>query len=579
MLDIRKQVGGPSKSADRTYGTEFGMNVRWDMSSAPTSNQRVAKLGFGAGSRGIAIIAYDPETGRITLADGLANGRSLRAQDEPDNWMLRDYGGRDRVWSMRMIVEHENPSAKKSHRSTMWINQGKKQCWGYSQDAFWLVDLGAADPIGINGAGFLRNVFSGGGAKITQVDGRPAIGIGSVNSLMAIAASLRKGGPLGMKPVKLTGITKEKPRNPSEIQREDVITGTGKGMRAALAFNTNMRGGYYTDGKRAAQLRHIFHMMPNFAGGDTGDVGQDAHRGGGTVAQEMSGGGGDCGVQKWQGAIRADALFDVEGIPSNLAWLPAKQIMGHNPYTGAHFLSDVAQKMPGYYPAEDKTSDQPILPGPRAQAGIWVVIYLGEDGNTPPPCTKTTHLNPSDGTGASTGHVPPARTGPTADLGMWRPPVPLNDNGMTRAVFPSGFLTYTTGRILLPIGDVNLEYDMIVPYTLPSGLAGGTSADFRLFYKVTLSASQDVPTEWVEITKKITAGINPPTANTVQFMHFRIPGINLQSLGGAGGGHVDWWLLRRSDDTATGKEVRIAGLPRFGKVTSGARRIPFRSTI
>lgn len=576
-MDIRKQVPGPAKSADRTYGTDFAMSVRWDMSSAPNSNQRVAKLGYGAGSRGVAIIAYDPESGRITLADGQSNARSLRAQDEPDNWIPREYGGRDKVWSIRLIVEHENPSAKKSHRSTMWINQGKHQCWGYSQDAFWLVDLGAVDPIGINGAGFLRNVFSGGGSKITQAEGRPAIGIGSVNSLMAIAASLRKGGQLGMKPVKLTGITKEKPKNPNDVQREEVITGGGKGMRAALAFNTNMRGGYYTDGKRAAQLRHIFHMMPVFAGGDSGDRKGSS---GGTQTQEMSGGkGAGCGVQKWQGAIRADALFDVEGIPSNLAWLPAKQIMGPNPYTGAHFLSDVAQKLPGYFPAEDETSDQPILPGPRASAGIWVVIYLGEDGHTPPSCTKTTHLNPADGTGAATGHVPPARTGASADLGMWRPPVPLNDNGMTRAVFPSGFLTYTSGRVLLPIGDVNLEYDMLVPYTVPVGLAGGTSADFRLFYKITLSASQDVPTSWVEVTKKITAGTNPPTPNTVQFMHFRIPGVNLSSLGGAGGGHIDWWLMRRSDDSATGKEIRIAGLPRFGKVTQGARRIPFRSTI
>lgn len=595
-MTLRGSIPGPAKASDRAYGVDFFMLTPWDRSFAPKRNDRIAKLGLGGGTRAVAIIGFDPETNKQSLADGWDHPLASRARLEPDNWVFLDHGGIDKVWAHRYVVDHENHSASIKHRSTIGVNQKGKMCWGYSQDLEWYVEIeevGPPIPKGreFDGAGFIGS--QSGGPRVGGA-GFAAIGIGSPNSLMGVAGKLKEGGPLGMVPVKLTGITKAI----KAADRKDVITESSqaaKPKRATRCLNNNQRGGYVTDGKLVYQLRQLFHCVPfekpkpkkpefepveteskfksrNPGQGGAGGYGkhpgqiedrffstQDQHLRDlasmkETVAIEQSGGpDGDCMVDRAMAALRGDVLFDVLGFASALAYSDIFPPEEGDPYAGAHWLGEPSSRGPKHVPAEDISSDQPILESPNAQKGIRVYVRIPRGTGTPPSCQINTDLDPTNGGFGSTGHVPP----PGTDPGAWRPPLPFNDNGMTKYEFTAGFLTYVHERLPVPMGSPDMRLEILIPYTLPVNLAGGTQMDFRLFWKPSITAGDSFPTTWNEITKPILPGSNPASAEQLRWLRFEIPRVALAARGG--GGQIDVWFMRRSDDSATGKAFLMAG--------------------
>jgi len=128
---IRSQIDAALRSSDREYAAQKNMFVPWDLSKNPGANLREEKLGFMDSTHGMAILDFDPETSRNTLADGLNKKSSVTAYRpmEPDNWVLRLHGldgrGIDNVWALRMQTEHDRkrPATSRGHRSTIWVDQ------------------------------------------------------------------------------------------------------------------------------------------------------------------------------------------------------------------------------------------------------------------------------------------------------------------------------------------------------------------------------------------------------------------------------------------------------------------------
>lgn len=166
-----------NRPADQEYGVVKGMIGYWDVSNEPKDNgDRLKKLGKGDVAHGVTVLKFDLKTLRNELADGYTTELTdvvTRRMHEPDNWALRlhmDKGrGRDGVWAIRNIVDHENRHDERTHRSTIWINQCKKQEWAWSADAVWILDLMAPvkhdelyfDPAGYLGMARSKNVATG----------------------------------------------------------------------------------------------------------------------------------------------------------------------------------------------------------------------------------------------------------------------------------------------------------------------------------------------------------------------------------------------------------------------------------
>lgn len=143
-------------------------------------------------------------------------GRTIRPF-EPDNWLLRyhEHKGiaRDKVWSLRLIVDHTNKAEKSDNRSTPVIDQCDHQRQGTLQDVFWGTDI--------------------------ETD------VGDVRNII---------GPSGY---------------PQILNPKFGDSGKETGVRLALAFNVAKNAGFITDGVNIGQLWHIFSIGKQDEAGST----------------------------------------------------------------------------------------------------------------------------------------------------------------------------------------------------------------------------------------------------------------------------------------------------------------------
>jgi hypothetical protein len=577
----RKGTTGATSTDALKYGGGFENFIPHDYTYAPRTNDRLAKLGSGAASRMISLASYDDDSKIFTFNDGMAHPKSGRARPEPDNWTLVDHGGLDRVWAHRDIVDHENHSASLAERSDQVINQKDSQCWAYKKDQWAVVEirgLGPPIPKGreYNGAGFLPSLYA------TKKRG----------------GSPKKGA---------SGATFTHPdRTAAGFEFTPTETKSRQGrMRAALALNDADNGGYYTDLKRVAQLWHIFYMMPRptpppagpkfkdvitghshyrgsqyVPGGGSynpNDPQNQARRPGGeTVAgrenhpieegrrsfgadadsDESGGPDSDCMVEPWVGAIPADVWIDREGKAAQLAWGDPEPALGDDPYYGWFWLGTPSPRHPGFRPAHDKSNDQPVLEHPDAPYGIRPVVPIPRHTGTP-PCEVEPHFDPLTPAYSTDGVLPPAHTGGSADAGEWIPPSTLVGKAFAASDFRAGRLNYTMDSIPIPATKTDMRFMVTVPYQIPTALAGAEQIKLRLFYKVVTGAGSTAGDNWIEMTKTLTTGDNPISVDQVKHLTFEIPPLRLSQQGG--GGRIYYWFMRRSDDTATGKPLRIVG--------------------
>jgi hypothetical protein len=81
------------------------------------------------------------------LADAFKVGRYLtRRPFEPDNWWIDVHEangkGRDVVWALRIIDDHDNNHQERKCRATKVVNQCNTQLQGVISDLLWVVDIG-----------------------------------------------------------------------------------------------------------------------------------------------------------------------------------------------------------------------------------------------------------------------------------------------------------------------------------------------------------------------------------------------------------------------------------------------------
>ena len=145
---MRWTTGATFPAANREYGAAKPLVIPWDFSESPQDNSdRNKKLGRGEGSHFAAFAAFDEETLRATLADGVSGKGSLSSYRllEPDNWVLRLHekngDGEDSVWAHRLIVDDHHEDSKRTNRSTMLVDQCDEQTWAWIRDQWKIVRM------------------------------------------------------------------------------------------------------------------------------------------------------------------------------------------------------------------------------------------------------------------------------------------------------------------------------------------------------------------------------------------------------------------------------------------------------
>lgn len=602
MSRLRQQLGGglvdPQVAGLGLLGIPF-----WDCSAQPSTNDRRLKLGLSFhGARGVAIAAIDRKTNIPLAAYGFDGTQFSAGALEPDNWVFHRHGGPDNVWAIRTISDHENGSWTSKERSTIVVNQKRKMCYGYLKDKDWVVepeDVGA--PIqkdrAYNGAGFLPELYGG-----SQKDG-----------------GFRKKGK--------SGAVFTYPATPTKGKNfKDVETGTRRAMRAVVASNIAQNGGYVTDGLDIGQWHQLFGLMPvpgveqpkkpRFqdvatgtggsyvpSGGVTGSAyrpaggsTKSAYQPGGqtvagrdnkpvheTVAGTMQNGsqpirksGGpdsDCMVKVRMAALRGNVWLDVAGHACHLAIEDSNPVRSDDPYYGHLWVGPPAPRGPQYLPAEDQSNDQPRLPTPEAPEGLRPVVYIPRETHTPPQCEIQPHFDTVTPSYSTTGVLPPAHTGGSADAGEWVPPRPVVTKTGAVYEFPPGLITVVKDTVVIPSTRTDMRFYIEVPYQLPVNIGGGDQMDFRLFYKVVAGAGEIAGDDFLELTKTLGPGDNPSSAHQVKKMVFEIPPVRLGK--NAGGGRIHYWFMRRSDDSS-GETFRVTANLQHSFAPAAQRKIPGR---
>ncbi len=215
-------IPGGMFPVDPGFRRTVGPIVLWDMSCADNQtggvrrNDRHQKLGHRAGARGGAVGLFGEESSRAFLVDGQQAVEAVEPMSsilpfEPDNWTPRyhDYvpgkgTGRDSVWALRLIAEHQHKANEVAHRSTMVIDNAAeadsdRQEWGYLSDLVFVTGKRAdVDSPGVSytDAGFLAMLTSYVNDQDTsQGDDRQKMGfvLGHLHRV-ALAYSIVKNG-------------------------------------------------------------------------------------------------------------------------------------------------------------------------------------------------------------------------------------------------------------------------------------------------------------------------------------------------------------------------------------------------
>lgn len=183
--EISKLLNLASPDADREYAACKNMVTLWDKSSNPSDNSnRVAKLGSGDNTHAVAVGTFDLNTLAMGIIDGYTLGSySTRRPFEPDCFALRLHvgqgKGKDCVWALRLVAEHENKASKRGHRSTFVIDQRNQQLQAWLSDLAWVKKFRKGgkledDELHFDAAGFLSGLGGGGGVA-TSTPKRPGL--------------------------------------------------------------------------------------------------------------------------------------------------------------------------------------------------------------------------------------------------------------------------------------------------------------------------------------------------------------------------------------------------------------------
>ena len=264
----------------------------------------------------------------------------------------------------------------------------------------------------------------------------------------------------------------------------------------------------------------------------------------------------DCMVKVRMAALRGNVWFDIGGRAAHLAIEDSNPVRSDDPYYGHFWLGPPSPRGPQYVPAEDQSNDQPRLPTPEAPDGLRPVVYIPRPTGTPPMCEVQPHYDTITPSYSTSGVLPPAHTGGSADAGEWVPPSVVIGKAGAVYEFKSGKLTVAFDTAVIPSTYTDMRFFVEVPYQLPVNIAGGDQMDFRLFYKVVSGPGEVAGDTWIEMTKTLTPGDNPSSVDQVKKMVFEIPPVRLRSNGG--GGRIHYRFMRRSDDSSA-ETFRVVG--------------------
>jgi len=204
--------GGGGTGDEQVYNPSVEALTLWDISSRPTTNDSLMKLGRGMTAIAQAVYAKDGDW-PVQFTDFALRSVPSRRSFDPDHWVLRihDAGGRgpNTHWVPRGVCDHTNPHYERTHRGTMVIDAAVTQLYANRADLEWIAELGTANThaeLAFNGAGFLDMLYNGTG---------------------------------------------------------------GVGTRGALAANMAKNAGYITDGVYVGQLGHVLRLLKAAGGGNT----------------------------------------------------------------------------------------------------------------------------------------------------------------------------------------------------------------------------------------------------------------------------------------------------------------------
>ena len=226
---IRGQVDGSVVGALHLFGAQRSTIIPWDLSASPKDNsQRAAKLGAGDATHFSAFLGFDANT-HASPMDNV-----VWRVAEPDNWVPRfhDAGGKgvDNVWALRFIAGHGEDSDSRLHRSTIIVDDSKRQEWAWLMDLAWVVNLEASikdTELGFDDAGFLASLSGGKGKKTRgALAGNLALNAGFMTDGAAISQLWHVLSPV----YKLASRPEsEPPTEKTELTlRSDVYFNTGK---------------------------------------------------------------------------------------------------------------------------------------------------------------------------------------------------------------------------------------------------------------------------------------------------------------------------------------------------------------
>lgn len=380
--------------------------IHWDCSREPADNfTRVDKLGNYWQTWGAAVVEQDYETRHAKFSDDMVLKNRLRSQfpEEPDNWVLRwhvkDGRGRDCVWANRLQVGHHKDAATREHRSTLLIDDCRRQLQAWLMDQFWIVKLGAGftdDELDFTPAGFLTRLCttnvptpSRGPGALTPTPSRgpripagtPTPGQPGIPTGQSIPTGVGFGGRI---PVGQT--------QPQDGQGPRVRGAGGKEL-GALALNLAKNAGFVTDGSRSvASLWHLFHLFPDDPRIELDPVSSANNEPRQTRGQRVPAGGGVqriCRPDRPRDlALRGDfnMVMGTDLVHLGIEDPPCKKrLSGDHLVIGRLFKHTPSPAPPAYEMETDPMSPQPVLPR-MLQKGLAVWMCI------PNPSTVVSHF-------------------------------------------------------------------------------------------------------------------------------------------------------------------------------------------
>jgi hypothetical protein len=469
---------------------------------------------------------------------------TLRYHD-PDAYVLRlqDSGGNGPVgfWVPRLIADHEHPGKSRANCSYMVINECERQGWGFLMDLLWLKKVRKGTTcddveLSIDSAGIL-----------SLLRGEPS---GTITRLAVALAAARNEGyvtdgkGLGQLWHLMTLTYKPKPKPKKEGPPEYPPTPTyGHHPSAHPGLGT---GGGGTATPAQGQGGAAGTGAPHLGSGPGETVAGPAGDGPGETQTEEAGSGCDEAKEATL-ALNGDVPFRMGSHNVAIAVGGGQHTLG-DIYTGPNWIDVPAPKPPDKRMELDPNNNHEPLP-PYIDRGLWNSVRIPRYYCPPTGGELSWRGNT---TGGGTGVPTPS----TPDAGVVRPPLSSFTSGYAVQVFPSGYRTIVMRTFALPEFTGDFDLRVLIPFRLPTALAGGEQIKLELFCLVVGACGSSMggtPTQYNATLSAVTPNY---AATDLQIATVNVSNVIVPADGGVGG-HLRVWLARRSDDSAVGKPLLI----------------------